>query len=69
MQIEVAMIARKWSATIRETTERDRITSFSLGDQIANPPERVDLDRGIDFGEALAQSVNVNFDRVRPDLL
>ena len=28
MQIEVAIIARKWRATIRETTERDRIISF-----------------------------------------
>lgn len=54
MQIEAAAIASRCSATIRETTERNRITSFSLGDQIADAAQRMDLHRSLDFGQALA---------------
>src|SRR6516162_11449131 len=54
---------------IRETTERNFNTSFLRSDQVADATQRVDLHRSVDFGEVLAQSMYVDLDRVRPDLL
>src|SRR6516165_8467339 len=54
---------------IRETTERKRNTLFFLGDQITDAAQSMDVDRGTDLAEVLAQAVNVDLHRVRSDLL
>src|SRR5579883_3130382 len=69
MQIEVATTAAICRATMRETTERNRNNSLSLGDQIADPAQGVDLNRCIDLGQALAQAMDIDLDRIRADFL
>ena len=43
--------------------------SFSLGDQVPHAAQRVDLNRGVDLSESLAQPMDIDFDRVGADLL
>src|SRR5271166_3993196 len=74
MQIEVTTIASRWSATIRDTTERNRNNLFLpglffLGDQVTDTAQGVDMDRGADFGEVLADPMNIDLYRIRADFL
>src|SRR5215469_16471057 len=69
MQIDVTTTASRWSATMRETTERKRTTSLLLGDQIADASQCVDLHSSSGMGQLLAQPVHIDFDRVRPGFL
>lgn len=48
--------------------ERNRLTRFFLGHQVADPAHGMDLHRGTGVGQHLAQPVNVDLHRIRADI-